>query len=108
MSHDHGIHGHAHHATSAKDPVCGMDVSLDAGKPTGEHAGTVYHFCSQKCHDKFVANPQRYLSPTPAEVEAAPAGAEYICPMHPGGAPDRAGNLPKVRHGTGTSPARTG
>ena len=83
MSHDHGIHGHAHHATSAKDPVCGMDVSLDAGKPTGEHAGTVYHFCSQKCHDKFVANPQRYLSPTPAEVEAAPAGAEYICPMHP-------------------------
>jgi Cu+-exporting ATPase len=60
-----------------------MDVSLDAGKPTGEHAGTVYHFCSQKCHDKFVANPQRYLSPTPAEVEAAPAGAEYICPMHP-------------------------
>ena len=74
MSHDHGIHGHAHHATSAKDPVCGMDVSRDAGKPTGEHAGTVYHFCSQKCHDKFVANPQRYLSPTPAEVEAAPAG----------------------------------
>jgi Cu+-exporting ATPase len=53
MSHDHAIHGHTHHATSARDPVCGMDVSLDAGKPTAEHAGTVFHFCSQKCHDKL-------------------------------------------------------
>jgi Cu+-exporting ATPase len=83
MSHDYAIHGHAHHATSAKDPVCGMDVSLDAGKPTAEHAGTVFHFCSQKCHDKFVADPQRYLSPTPTKAEAASAGTEYVCPMHP-------------------------
>jgi Cu+-exporting ATPase len=83
MSHDHAIHGHAHHATIAKDPVCGMDVSLDAGKPTVEHAGTVFHFCSQKCHDKFVADPQRYLSPTPTKAEAASAGTEYVCPMHP-------------------------
>jgi len=83
MSHDHAIHGHTHHATSAKDPVCGMDVSLDAGKPTAEHAGTVFHFCSQKCHDKFVADPQRYLSPAPTKAEAESAGTEYVCPMHP-------------------------
>jgi Cu+-exporting ATPase len=60
-----------------------MDVSLDAGKPTAELAGTVYHFCSQKCHDKFVADPHRYLSPAPIKAETAPADTEYVCPMHP-------------------------
>ena len=66
-----------------KDPVCGMDVPLDAGKPSVEHAGTVFHFCSQKCHDKFVADPQRYLSSAPAKEELVLAGTEYVCPMHP-------------------------
>ncbi len=83
MNHDHAIHDHAHHAESVKDPVCGMEVSLDAGKPTAEHAGTAYHFCSQKCHDRFVADPGRYLSPASAKAEAASAGTEYVCPMHP-------------------------
>jgi len=84
--HRHGLgtdHEHAHQAGSVKDPVCGMDVPLDAGKPSAAHAGTVYHFCSQKCHDKFVADPGRYLSPIPVEAQAAPAAAEYVCPMHP-------------------------
>ena len=76
MNHDHALHDHAHHAESVKDPVCGMEVSLDAGKPTAEHAGTAYHFCSQKCHDKFVAAPGRYLSPASAKAEAASAGTE--------------------------------
>ncbi len=66
-----------------KDPVCGMDVPLDAGKPSAEHAGTVFHFCSQTCHDKFVADPQRYLSSAPAKEELVLAGTEYVCPMHP-------------------------
>ncbi|CAG0983416.1 H+-transporting ATPase [Geobacteraceae bacterium] len=83
MNHDHALHDHAHHAESVKDPVCGMEVSLDAGKPTAEHAGTAYHFCSQKCYDKFVAAPGRYLSPASAKAEAASAGTEYVCPMHP-------------------------
>ena len=76
-------HYHAHFAGSVTDPVCGMDVPLDAGKPTAEHAGAVYHFCSQKCHDKFVGDPQRYLSPAPTKAWAAPADTEYVCPMHP-------------------------
>ncbi len=85
--HDHAHHStaaHSHPVKDAKDPVCGMRVALDAGKPTAAHERTTYHFCSQKCHDKFVADPQRYLSPAPEDSAAsAPAGTEYTCPMHP-------------------------
>jgi len=83
MSHNHAMHDHAQHLAGTKDPVCGMDVPPDAGKPSAEHAGTVYHFCSQKCHDKFIADPGRYLSPAPATTEDASADTEYVCPMHP-------------------------
>ncbi len=47
---------------SATDPVCGMSVKLDAGKPSLEHKGKTYHFCSQGCHDKFSGDPEEYLS----------------------------------------------
>lgn len=44
----HAAHGHTEphlregHAGAApvKDPVCGMNVPLDAGKPTAEHGGS--------------------------------------------------------------------
>ena len=36
--------------TTVKDPVCGMSVTLGAGKPSLEHDGEMVHFCSQKCH----------------------------------------------------------
>ena len=44
-----------------RDPVCGMQVDPDAGKPAHEHAGHTYHFCAVRCHDKFVAAPQDYI-----------------------------------------------
>ncbi|HUS55181.1 MAG TPA: YHS domain-containing protein, partial [Thermohalobaculum sp.] len=44
-----------------RDPVCGMTVDPNAGKPSHEHAGHTYHFCSAGCRDKFVAEPQKYL-----------------------------------------------
>ena len=85
--HEHHGHEHEHatpdHAASAKDPVCGMDVALGAGKPNTEHAGSVYHFCSVKCRDKFIADPQRYLAPPSTAPEVVVAGTEYTCPMHP-------------------------
>ena len=43
-----------------RDPVCGMTVDPDAGKPTAEHDGHTYYFCSQSCQQKFVANPDAY------------------------------------------------
>ncbi|TIS60434.1 MAG: heavy metal translocating P-type ATPase [Mesorhizobium sp.] len=47
-----------------RDPVCGMTVDPAAGKPTAEHGGHLYHFCSEGCRSKFVAEPEKYLTAT--------------------------------------------
>ncbi len=66
------------------DPVCGMTVAVDAGKPTLDYKGTDYHFCSTKCHDRFEADPYFYASGNNAKKKvAAPADARFTCPMHP-------------------------
>ena len=68
--------------TLVRDPVCGMTVDPDAGKPRHEHGGHVYHFCSEGCRAKFAADPAKYLGGRPA-AEPMPAGTIYTCPMHP-------------------------
>ncbi|HSM42923.1 MAG TPA: heavy metal translocating P-type ATPase [Afifellaceae bacterium] len=66
------------------DPVCGMSVDPTAGKPTFHYQGTDYHFCSQRCHDRFSADPEHFLSGAHREAEKdVPAGTLYTCPMHP-------------------------
>lgn len=45
-----------------RDPVCGMSVDPAAGKPTAEHGGRLFHFCSAGCRAKFVAEPEKYLT----------------------------------------------
>jgi len=45
-----------------RDPVCGMTVDPSAGKPSLAHADRVYHFCGQKCRDRFAAAPEEYLT----------------------------------------------
>ncbi len=47
---------------TVKDPVCGMDIAPDNATATGEYQGKTYHFCSTACHDKFKAEPQKYVS----------------------------------------------
>ena len=37
------------------DPVCGMRIDDDDAAATAEHDGATYYFCSQACHDAFVA-----------------------------------------------------
>lgn len=86
MDHDH------HHASpdipagteTAKDPVCGMTVAV---KPDGRRAvfgDKTFHFCSEKCQTKFKADPWFYASGRAAgQKKAAPANAQYTCPMHP-------------------------
>ena len=39
------------------DPVCGMTVDPGVGKPTQDHGGHIYYFCSASCRDKFAAAP---------------------------------------------------
>ncbi|PDS81300.1 heavy metal translocating P-type ATPase [Rhizobium sp. L43] len=45
-----------------RDPVCGMTVDPQAGKPSFDHAGRIYHFCSEGCRTKFAAAPGDYLT----------------------------------------------
>nr|WP_244484300.1 MULTISPECIES: heavy metal translocating P-type ATPase [unclassified Rhizobium] len=69
---------------TAIDPVCGMTVKLNAGKPSLDYNGTTYHFCSQRCHDRFGADPWFFLSGharnKPKVVRKA---TQYTCPMDP-------------------------
>lgn len=44
------------------DPVCGMKIDGDDAAATAEHEGTTYYFCSQGCHDAFVADPGLYVA----------------------------------------------
>lgn len=70
--------------SSVQDPVCGMSVDTTADKPSHTHKGQEFHFCSQKCHDKFVADPEFYISGAHKEEAAnLPSGTLYTCPMHP-------------------------
>jgi len=80
--HHHHEHGAETPAHIAIDPVCGMKVDTTAGKPSAEHAGTLFHFCSNGCRTKFTADPDRYLSPREPDPPAPP-GTIYTCPMHP-------------------------
>ncbi|PAQ03880.1 heavy metal translocating P-type ATPase [Mesorhizobium mediterraneum] len=54
-----------------RDPVCGMTVDPAVGKPTAEHGGHLYHFCSERCRSKFAAEPEKYLTAT-----------DPVCGMH--------------------------
>src|SRR5574340_773724 len=64
----------------ASDPVCGMKVDTEKGRSL-EYAGKRYYFCSQRCLEKFLANPAEYVKP--ATAAAVQAAGIYICPMHP-------------------------
>ncbi|CAH1387958.1 heavy metal translocating P-type ATPase [Candidatus Nitrotoga sp. M5] len=81
--------------STAKDPVCGMAVDLNKDKPLFDHEGTTYHFCSQKCHDKFAEDPEYYISGAHKQQTKKPvAGAKYTCPMHPEIVRDAPGDCP--------------
>ncbi|MCF6326820.1 MAG: heavy metal translocating P-type ATPase [Devosiaceae bacterium] len=48
-------------ATDIRDPVCGMNVETNLNKPSQNFEGHQYHFCSDKCADKFAVAPKEYI-----------------------------------------------
>ncbi|WP_290884531.1 heavy metal translocating P-type ATPase [Arenimonas sp.] len=82
-----------------RDPVCGMFVD---GPLFALHGDVRYHFCSERCRQKFLDEPERYLQSEgsagghPPASTAAPGvpRVQYTCPMHP----------EIVRDGPGTCP----
>ena len=76
-----------------RDPVCGMMVDPSSTPHRHRLGEATYHFCSERCRDKFAADPDKYLNP-PAEDPAvlrpamgalpqAAEGSVWTCPMHP-------------------------
>ena len=91
-AHGHDQHhvGHNHAADAApindnavRDPVCGMVVDPHATQHRSHYQGRTYYFCSNGCREKFVADPQKYLSKSPEPEAIVPEGTIYTCPMHP-------------------------
>ena len=42
------------------DPVCGMEIDSAAAAASEEYGGKTYYFCSEGCHQQFVAAPAQY------------------------------------------------
>ena len=90
-------------AAIVKDPVCGMDIEPSTAAGQTVHAGQTYYFCSLKCKDKFLKDPEQYKKSNIAEIramkpatESAPKRAtEWTCPMHPEIVRANPGSCPK-------------
>jgi Cu+-exporting ATPase len=84
------------------DPVCGMMVDPAKVAAKFEHEGKIYYFCSQRCGERFSAEPAKFLKAPgtavmekvhPPPVQSLDAHREssdgrekqtrYTCPMHP-------------------------
>ncbi|MES2159171.1 MAG: heavy metal translocating P-type ATPase [Pseudomonadota bacterium] len=78
-----GKKAHDQAVGQVKDPVCGMSVDPSVPPHHAHHKDQEYHFCSEGCRAKFVANPEAYLNDAPRTEPEATPGAIWTCPMHP-------------------------
>jgi Cu+-exporting ATPase len=65
-------------AKHIKDPVCGMEVSPSAAAATEEAGGQTYYFCSEKCHGRFLDEPERYSAAAPPAKKECAAELQKI------------------------------
>jgi len=54
----------------ARDPVCGMMVTVATARHIASHAGRTFYFCCGGCRERFVASPESFA----AAVEAGSDG----------------------------------
>ncbi len=100
-------------AEELKDPVCGMNVSLDS-KYSYRYKNEDYRFCSEHCLVKFKAHPEDYLKKEGSDTLKEPIctnenlcsinttsyvkeenSTKYTCPMHTEIVQDHPGSCPK-------------
>jgi YHS domain-containing protein len=73
-------------ARYAIDPVCGMQVERQLAPASTRHGDQTIFFCSDRCRDRFVANPDRYSAadlPTTMDQDEArrPDMSQQIDPI---------------------------
>jgi len=47
--------------TTAKDPVCGMEIDPKDAAATSDYEGITYYFCAIGCKERFDAEPAKFL-----------------------------------------------
>jgi Cu+-exporting ATPase len=47
---------------SATAPICGTHVEMAGAKHFSIREGLQYFFCSRSCHERFQADPKRFVS----------------------------------------------
>jgi uncharacterized membrane protein YraQ (UPF0718 family)/YHS domain-containing protein len=60
----------------ARDPVCGMTVDRNSGKPTSTYAGRTWFFCGAHCKARFDADPEAFSSRSRDAASAHPMSHE--------------------------------
>jgi P-type Cu+ transporter len=45
-----------------KDPVCGMEIDPATAAASEKYEGQTFYFCSQSCHQQFVASPEQFAA----------------------------------------------
>jgi xanthine dehydrogenase accessory factor len=56
-----GAHGTAATGEQARDPVCGMMVTIAGAAHRAEYDGRVFYFCCGGCRARFLASPAQFL-----------------------------------------------
>jgi YHS domain-containing protein/uncharacterized membrane protein YraQ (UPF0718 family) len=66
----------------AKDVVCGMQVETSTAPARARHDRQDYYFCSDRCRERFNADPARYATATTAEQrEPGDSQVDPVCGM---------------------------
>ncbi len=67
--HDHGASDEHDETWAVKDPVCGAAGPADKAPATADYHGKPFYFCSRKCRDLFMENPEHYTGHDQATPE---------------------------------------
>lgn len=83
-------------------PVMGNVVTVTKSTPVIDYKGERYFFCCPGCDDKFMENPNKYISDSPKQTEKEQTNTSnsagkilyWTCSMHPEVKSDKEGNCP--------------